>query len=125
ADAVRPQFGLPALADAAQGPLAAGVGRRGGGALHAGGRGDVHDVALTTLLHERDDAIGYVDQAEHIRVEHLLHLFDVERADFGTIGVGRVVDQNVDTAHAFDAQFDSPGVVVAHRDVSVNPERAG
>src|SRR5262249_37982679 len=64
------------------------------------------------------------DQAEHVRVEHLLHRIDIERPDLGAITVAGVVDENIDAAHLLLARLDGPRVVVRTRDVGVYAVRA-
>ena len=122
---MRPQLRLPALADAAQGPLAGGIGRRRRRALHARGGRDIHDVPLAALLHRRNDAIRQIHQPEDVGVEHLLHFRDVERADLATIGVAGVVDEDVDATHAFIARVDGSRVLVGYRDVGLQADGAG
>src|SRR5262249_32722553 len=117
ADAVRPELGLPALADPAHRPLAAAVGRAACGTLHAGSRRDVDDFAVSLSLHRRDDPVGDVDQPEDVRVEHLPHLAEIDAADFGAIRVASIVDEHVDAAHAIRAGLHSARVVFGARHV--------
>ena len=122
---MRPQLGLPALADAAHRPLAGSVRSRGRRAFHAGGRGDVHDVARLLRLHLRDDPIGDVDEPEDVGLEHRPHGADIEGADLRPVAVGGVVDEDIDSTHALVAHLDGPRVVVPGRDVGAQSMRAG
>jgi tetratricopeptide (TPR) repeat protein len=123
-DAMRPGS-LPALADATHRPLAAPVGRGAGAAFHPRGGRDVDDVALALGLHERHHPIRDVDQTEDVRVEHLPHRSELERADLRAVRVAGVVDEHVDAAHALLAGVDRPGVVGLDGDVGVKTMRPG
>ncbi len=125
ANAVRPQFRLPALGDAPYRPLAPGIRRPPRRALHARRRRDGDDVAGLAFLHLRHDAVGDVDEPEDVGVEKRLHPPHIEGADLGAVIVRGVVDEHVDAAHVLHAGVDRARVVFGDGDVGSHTHGAG